>query len=106
VHLAILGWTLHVLRDPAIGAWKRGLVLLAKCWLAMFVPYVLMGRFSGDSLLRAALALPICALAFGVFCVIEPREERLYSVGAWRWLREAAIVLVSTVPLAFIRGAR
>jgi len=104
VHLAILGWTLHVLRDPALRAWKGGLIVLVQCWLVMFVPYVLMGGFSRAALVDAALALPLCAAAFAVFCVIEPRREGLYSVGAWRWAREAAVVLVSTVPLGFVRG--
>jgi phytol kinase len=102
VHLVILGWTLHVVRDPALGAWKRGLVLIIQCWLVMFVPYVLIDGLSRASFLRAAMALPLCALAFFVFCIIEPRHQGLYSVGAWRWLREAAIVLVSTLPLAFV----
>jgi phytol kinase len=104
LHLAILGWTLHVLRDPAFGAWKRGLALVLQCWLLMFVPYTLMGGLSRASLIQAALALPLCALSFLVFCLIEPRHEGLYSVGAWRWLREAAVVLVSTIPLAFVKG--
>ena len=52
VHLAILGWTLHVLRDPALGAWKRGLVLLVQCWFLMFAPFVLMGGFSRVALLH------------------------------------------------------
>ena len=104
VHLAILAWTLHVLRDPALGAWKRGLVLLVECWLVMFAPYVLIGGFARPVLVHAALALPLCALAFVVFCLIEPRHEGLYSVGPWRWLREALVVLVSTAPLALVKG--
>ena len=104
VHLAILGWTLHVLRAPAFGAWKRGLVLVLQCWLLMFVPYALMGGFSRAALLQVAVALPLCAFAFLLFCIIEPRHEGLYSVGGWRWLREGAVVLVSTLPLAFVKG--
>lgn len=104
VHLAILGWTLHVLRDPAFSAWRRGLVLLVQCWLLMFVPYVLLAGFSRSSVFEAILALPLCALSFAMFCIIEPRHQGLYSVDAWRWLREASIVLVSTVPLAFAKG--
>jgi phytol kinase len=104
VHLAILGWTLHVLRNPAFGAWKRGLVLLMQCWLLMFVPYTLMGGLSRAALLQAAIALPLCAISFLFFCILEPRQEGLYSVGAWRWLREAAVVLVSTLPLAVVKG--
>jgi len=104
VHLAILGWTLHVLRDPALGAWKRGMVLLGQSWLVMFAPYVLMSGLSRTALLNAAIALPLCAVSFAAFCFIEPRREGLYSVGAWRWAREAAVVLISTVPLAFVGG--
>jgi phytol kinase len=104
VHLAILGWTLHVLRDPALGAWKRGMVLLVQCWLVMFVPYVLIGGFSRVVLSQAALALPLCAASFALFCMIEPRHDGLYSVGAWRWAREAAVVLVTTLPLALVGG--
>ena len=104
VHLAILGWTLHVLRNPAFGAWKRGVVLLLQCWLLMFVPYMLMQGFSRASVIKAVAALPLCAISFLLFCIIEPRQEGLYSAGGWRWLREAAVVLVSTLPLAFVKG--
>ena len=106
VHLAILGWTLHVLREPAVGAWKRGAAILVQCWLVMFVPYVLIESFSRFSFVHAVLALPLCGLAFAFFCYVEPRREGLYSVGAWRWVREAVVVLVSTVPLAYVKGAQ
>ena len=104
VHLAILGWTLHVLREPAVGAWKRGVWLLLRCWLLMFVPYVLMGGVSREAVVQAAIALPLCAGSFAAFCLFEPRCEGLYSVGAWRWVREAAVVLASTVTLAVVKG--
>jgi hypothetical protein len=105
-HLAILGWTLHVLRGPATGAWKRGMIILFQCWMVMFVPYVLVARFSRIALVDAAVALPLCGAAFAGFCIFEPRHDGLYSVGAWRWFRQAVVVLLTTVPLAFVNGVQ
>jgi phytol kinase len=103
VHFALLCWTLSVLRNPAQSAWKRGPVLLLECWVLMFAPYVLVAGLPRQAMVRAILALPVCGLGFVLFCIFEPRREGLYSDSPWRWLREAALVLMTTAPLALMR---
>jgi phytol kinase len=105
-HFALLGWTLSVLRNPAQSAWRRGPILLVECWALMFTPYVFIAGLSRQSLVHAFLALPLCGLCFALFCIIEPRREGLYSDSPWRWLREAMLVLVTTAPLAVMRGMK
>jgi hypothetical protein len=104
VHFALLGWTLSLLRNPAQNAWKRGPVLLVECWALMFAPYVSIAGVSREAVVRAIVALPVCGLGFALFCIIERRRKGLYSDSGWRWLREAALVLVTTAPLALMRG--
>jgi phytol kinase len=104
IHLAILGWTLSVVRDPAQSAWKRGPILVLQCWVLMFAPFLILRVSAMDALTQVLEALPFCGLAFAVFCVLEPRRNGLYSVDGWRWARQAALVLVFTAPLAFLRG--
>jgi phytol kinase len=105
VHFAILGWTLNVLRDPDQQVWKRGPILVIECWVLMFAPYVWMEGSTPAAAMRAVLALFVCAAAFALFCIVEPRREKIYSDHGWRWLREAALVLVSTAPLVLLKGA-
>jgi phytol kinase len=104
LHFALLAWTLSVLKNPAQSAWKRGPVFLVECWALMFAQYVLIAGFSRQSLIQAIVALPLCGLGFFLFCVIEPRRDGLYSDSAWRWLREAVLVLATTAPMALMRG--
>ena len=66
-------------------------------WALMFAPYVLIQGMSRQSLLQAAAALVICAIAFGVFYLLEPRREGIYPATAARWLRQAGIVLLATL---------
>ncbi len=106
IHLAILGWTLRCLIVPDQCALRRGPMLVIQSWLLMFVPYVCLQPFSQVTLLQAALALPLCALAFGIFCLFEPRHQGRYEVNGWRWVRQAVLVFVFTVPLSFIAGAK
>jgi phytol kinase len=105
VHLALIGWTLSVLRNPTQSAWKHGPILLVECWLLMFAPYLLIAGFSHHAMVQAVAALPVCGLCFALFCIFEPRRSGLYSDGGTRWLREAALVLLTTSPLALMRGA-
>ncbi len=104
VHLAILAWSLKALQYPLQNARKRGPVLVLKTWALIFVPYVFVEGVSILSAERALLALAVCALAFVVFCVVEPRHEGLYAVDGWRWVRQAGLVIAFTAPLAFVRG--
>jgi len=104
VHFALLGWTLSVLRNPAKSAWKHGTILLLKCWVLMFAAYFFIAGFSRDAAWRALIALPVCGVSFALFCIFEPRHTGLYSDNGWRWLRQAVLVLLSTAPLAFMRG--
>lgn len=105
VHFAILGWTLNVLREPDQRVWKRGSILVIECWVLMFAPYVWIEGSTPSSAMRAIVALFVCAAAFALFYVIEPRRERIYSDHGWRWLREAVLVLLSTAPLVLMKGA-
>jgi len=66
-------------------------------WGLMFAPYVLSAGRSSLSLLQAAAALLICAVAFGAFCFSEPRREGIYPATGARWLRQAGIVLLATL---------
>ena len=104
VHFAILGWTLNVLRDPDQRVWKRGPILVMECWVLMFAPYVWIEGSTPAAVMRALAALVVCAAAFALFCMIEPRREKLYSDHGWRWLREAVLVVLSTAPLALLKG--
>jgi phytol kinase len=97
IHLSLLGWTFRVIRDPRRQAWKFGPLIVVESWLLLFVPYLLLQREAWRTSVWESLAvLPICGLAFAIFCVTEPRTEGLYSVGAMRWLRQAAIALLIT----------
>ncbi len=102
-HLALLGWTLRALRKPEQSPWKGGLVLLLQCWVLMFAPYFMVAGFSRAALVNAVIALPVCALSFALFCIIEPRHNGLYSDTGWRWLRQAVLVLLASAPLALMR---
>ena len=106
IHLAILAWTLGVLRDPAQSPWKSGPMLLIRCWVLMFAPYLFLRVPTMAELARAAAALPLCGLAFAVFCIFEPRRDGLYCADGWRWLREGALVLLFTAPLALLGGSQ
>jgi phytol kinase len=105
VHFAILGWTLNVLRDPDQQVWKRGPILVIECWVMMFAPYVWIEGSTPAAAMRALIALFVCAAAFALFYIVEPRRERIYSDHGWRWLREAVLVLLATAPLMQLRGA-
>lgn len=100
-HLAILGWTLGVLRDPSQRAWRRGTPVLIKSWLLIFAPYIWMEGGTTAAVVRALLALLFCSVAFAAFCVVERRHHGLYADDGWRWLRQAALVTLLTSPLAF-----
>jgi phytol kinase len=104
LHLAVLGWTLRCLRRPEENVRGTAPLLVAKCWLLMFLPYVLMQRVTRLSLFQAAIALPACAAAFTVFCLLEPRSQGMYSVSSARWLRQACIAFVLTVLAAGVQG--
>jgi phytol kinase len=105
VHLAVLAWTLSVLRNPNQHAWRRGPVLVPVCWVLMFAPYVWVEGSSRAAAMRALVALPLCAIGFALFCLLEHRRNGLYSDQGWRWLRQAALVLFLTLPLVLLRGA-
>lgn len=106
VHLAVLAWTLSVLRNPHQRVWKRGPLMVAVCWVLMFAPYVWMEESSPAAAKRALLALPASGLIFALFCLIERRRNGLYSDQGWRWIRQAALVFLLTAPLALLRGMR
>jgi phytol kinase len=103
IHLSILAWTLIAFGSPAKTPLRTGPRLVAQCWLLIFVPYVFAMGISRRSLQQAALALAVCALAFGAFCLLEPRSQAGYSVKPGRWLRQGALVLFVT---ALIAGAQ
>ena len=97
IHLALLGWTLGVTRRPARKAWRLGPWLVVESWLLLFVPYLFLQQpMSRASVWESLAALPICGIAFAIFCAIELRTDGLYSVGPMRWIRQAAIALLLT----------
>ncbi|HEY2468859.1 MAG TPA: hypothetical protein VGI45_13600 [Terracidiphilus sp.] len=105
-HLAILGWTLGVLRDPSQKAWHRGPLVLIKSWLLIFVPYIWIEGATIVAVEHALAALLFCCVTFTVFCMIEKRHHGLYADDGWRWLRQAGLVTLFTAPLVFQWGPR
>jgi phytol kinase len=101
-HLAILGWTLSVLRDSSQSPWRRGTVLVFEAWVLIFAPYVWLEGATTSAVECALAALVICAVSFAAFCIIERRHHGLYAADGWRWLRQAALVGLFTVPLAWV----
>lgn len=95
VHLAIIAWNL--LYPRFLSAWPMMFACVFVSWGLMFAPYVVIERASQQSLLQAALALFLSALAFGMFYRFEPTKDGTYPASAARWLRQAAIVLLSTL---------
>jgi phytol kinase len=100
MHLSMLAWTLICFRRPDKTPWGSGPLLVAQCWLLMFVPYLLATGISPHSLEQAAIALAVCGLAFTVFCLVEPRTEDGFSVRPSRWIRQGALVLLLTALMA------
>jgi phytol kinase len=94
IHLAVIAWNLLYPRYSSVRLVMIACVLLS--WVLMFTPYVLIQGRSRASLLQSAAALVICAVAFGIFYLSEPRQEGIYPATGPRWLRQAAIVLLST----------
>jgi phytol kinase len=95
VHLAVIAWNLLYRKFSFKRLAMVACVLVS--WGLMFAPYVLIEHGSRLSLLRAAGALPICAAAFAVFYLFEPRREGAYPATGARWLRQAGIVLLATL---------
>ena len=95
IHLAIIAWTLLYPRFSSAQLVMIASVLVS--WGVMFAPYILIGHASTSSLLQAGAALLICAGAFGAFYLFEPRRDGIYPASGGRWLRQAGIVLVSTL---------
>jgi phytol kinase len=103
MHLSMLGWTLICFRRPAKTPWSAGPLLVVQCWLLMFVPYLLTSGISLHSLERTSIALAVCALAFAVFCLVEPRTERGYAATPIRWVRQGVLVLLLTAVVAGVQ---
>jgi phytol kinase len=95
IHLTVIAWTLLYPRYSSSRLVMVACVLVS--WGLMFAPYVLIEGRSSLSLLQAAAALLICAVAFGAFCFSEPRREGIYPATGARWLRQAGIVLLATL---------
>lgn len=98
IHLAVIAWNLLYPRYSSVWLVMVGCVLVS--WGLMFVPYVLIEGGSRLSLLQAGAALLACAVAFGAFYLSEPRREGIYPATGARWLRQAGIVLLSTLLLS------
>jgi phytol kinase len=95
IHLAIISWNFLDTRFPSSRLIMMACVLAA--WVLMFLPYILMEQLSRSSLIQAALALAITAVAFAIFYFFEPRRNGVYPASGPRWARQAGIVLLSTV---------
>jgi phytol kinase len=100
VHLAIVAWSLRYPRVASGGTARVRVAAVAcvlKSWLLMFGLYVGMEGVSRVSLLQAGAALPLCAIAFWVFYLLEPRKEGIYPASRLRWLRQGALVMVASL---------
>ena len=97
IQLAILSWTLKVLRNPEDRAWRAGPAIVTASSLLMFLPWISEERFSRVALLGSLAGWVLCAAAFAIFCTFETRQDGLYSVGGVRWARQAAIVFAATL---------
>src|ERR1700739_395583 len=106
VHLTMLGWTLICAHCPKRSPWKAGPLLVAECWLLIFVPYLLAQGFSVAFLGQAAIALAVCAAAFAAFCLIEPRHQGGYSVKPKRWIRQGSLALLVSGAVAAAQELR
>jgi phytol kinase len=94
-HLAIIAWSLLYPRFPSAKRIMAACVLVA--WGLMFVPYILIERGTKWSLMQAGVALLISAFAFTAFYLVEPRQDGIYPATGPRWVRQAGIVLLSTL---------
>ena len=81
-------------------------MIVVRCWVLMFAPYLWTQAVSRTTLAQAAAALPAIGLVFAVFCATEPRKDGLYFVDGWRWTRQAALVLLFTVPMLWLENAQ
>lgn len=95
IHLAVIAWNLLYPRYSSVRVVMVACVLLS--WVLMFGPYVLIEGRSRVSLVQSGAGLVICSVAFGIFYLWEPRHEGIYPATGARWLRQAGIVLLSTL---------
>lgn len=95
IHLGIVAWNLLYPRYSSVRLVMIACVLVS--WALMFLPYLLIESGAHMSLVQAGIALPVCATAFAAFYLSEPRHEGIYPATGARWLRQAAIVLLSTL---------
>jgi phytol kinase len=97
IQLAILAWTLKVLRNPEDAAWKSGPTIVAFSCALIFLPWMAEEHFSRAALLGSLAGGALCGAAFALFCTVERRQDGLYSVNGIRWARQAAIVFGATL---------
>lgn len=95
INLALVAWNLLYPRYSSVRRVMVACVLIS--WALMFAPYLLIRGASRSSLLQTAAALLICAVAFAVFYLLEPRRDGGYPASGARWLRQATIVLLATL---------
>jgi phytol kinase len=95
INLALVAWNLLYPRYSSVRRVMVACVLIS--WALMFAPYMLIRGGSRSSLLQTAAALLICAVAFAVFYLVEPRREGTYPASGARWLRQAGVVLLATL---------
>jgi phytol kinase len=95
IQLALVAWNLLYPRYSSIRLVMVACVVVS--WTLMFAPYVLIEKLSRVSLLQSAAALVICAAAFAVFYLFEPRREGVYPAATARWLRQTGIVMLATL---------
>ena len=97
IQLAILGWTLRVLRKPEQTAWKAGPPIVTASCVLIFLPWIAAEHFARAALIGSIAGWVLCGAAFSVFCWVEHRQNGLYSVAGIRWARQAAIVFTVTL---------
>jgi phytol kinase len=94
IHLAIIAWNLLYPRHPSARLVMVACVLVS--WSLLFAPYLLIEGGSRLALLQTGAALVVCGVAFAAFYWLEPRHDGIYPATGARWLRQAAVVLLST----------
>ena len=97
IQLAWLAWTLSVFRRTDRSAWKFGPLLVAQSWILIFAPWAIEHGLARTALIDSLIALVLCGFAFAALYACEPRTKGQYSVGAARWLRQAAIGFLFTL---------
>jgi len=96
IHMAIMGFTRLKRDHPRLPDTAALGATVAKSWLLLFLPFVLIEGVTEKVLLLTAAGLVGTALGGIAFVAIEPRLEE-YPTDAPRWLRQAGVAATASV---------